>query len=135
MLRQGWEAGARHQLVQAWAVLLLLTCSGTLGLSESPANVVFVSLVLPPLCGCGAYSAAEVLQGPEVFRHTSLAVLPSCDTILPVPQVTTSSGSKCFSCRSAAERDKWMENLRRAVHPNKVSLDPDQTQTLARGTE
>ncbi|KAK1879047.1 Ras GTPase-activating protein nGAP, partial [Dissostichus eleginoides] len=63
----------------------------------------------PLLTPCSAVESLDLNMEDDVF------IKPLHSSIL----VTYSGGSKCFSCTSAAERDKWMENLRRTIQPNK----------------
>lgn len=62
----------------------------------------------------------------DLSADTSTVVRPVHSSILGEKycfEVINSENSHCFGCSSATERDRWIEDLRRAAQPNKDNIE------------
>lgn len=77
----------------------------------------------------------SLLDETHCFQVSGVPRAPSCPApsapprpsapAFSCPQVTWAGGQRCFSCRSAAEKDRWIEDLRRHFQPCQVPRGPD----------
>ncbi|XP_019939603.1 disabled homolog 2-interacting protein isoform X2 [Paralichthys olivaceus] len=83
--------------------------------------------------GSRHYSSRESVSIPvnamgtlDLSADTSTVIRPVHSSILGEKycfEVINSESTHCFGCSSAAERDRWIEDLRRAAQPNKDNIE------------
>ncbi|XP_044109967.1 RAS protein activator like-3 [Neovison vison] len=83
-----------------------------------------------PPSALGSRESLATLSELDLGAERDVRVWPLHPSLLEEPhcfQVTWTGGSRCFSCRSAAERDRWIEDLRRHFQPSQDNLEREET--------
>ncbi|KAM4888796.1 RAS protein activator like-3 [Thomomys bottae] len=83
-----------------------------------------------PPSALGSRESLSVLSELDLGAERDVRVRPLHPSLLGEPycfQVTWVGGSRCFSCRSGAERDRWVEDLRRQFQPSQDSAEREET--------
>ncbi|XP_060227019.1 RAS protein activator like-3 isoform X3 [Meriones unguiculatus] len=83
-----------------------------------------------PPSALGSRESLATLSEVDLGAEKDVRVWPLHPSLLGEPycfQVTWAGGSRCFSCRSSAERDRWIEELRRQFQPSQDNVERQET--------
>ncbi|XP_006923455.1 RAS protein activator like-3 [Pteropus alecto] len=83
-----------------------------------------------PSSTLGSRESLATLSELDLGSERDVRVWPLHPSLLGEPhcfQVTWAGGSRCFSCQSAAERDRWIEDLRRHFQPSQDNVEREET--------
>ncbi|XP_050002117.1 RAS protein activator like-3 isoform X4 [Alexandromys fortis] len=83
-----------------------------------------------PPSALGSRESLATLSELDLGAEKNVRVWPLHSSLLGEPycfQVTWAGGSRCFYCRSSAERDRWIEDLRRQFQPSQDNAERQET--------